>query len=91
MSTKLKKLPKFKNKNQEFAFWSNHDVIDYADLSKSKQAVFPNLKPTSTAVLVKFPMHLLNELKNLANKKGVPYQSLMKVYLTEKVEEELSK
>ncbi|MBI4668827.1 MAG: BrnA antitoxin family protein [Elusimicrobia bacterium] len=88
MKKGLKKVPEFKNSDEEFRFWSTHDLSDYADLAKAKQVVFPNLKPTSRPVFIKVPLYLLNELKNLANKKGVPYQSLMKVYLEQKVREE---
>ncbi len=85
----LKKVPKFKNEDEEFEFWSVHDITDYVDISKSKRVIFPNLKPSTTSVLIRLPEFLLAEIKMLAHKKDVPYQSLMKIYLAEKVKEEL--
>ena len=79
----------YKNEDEEFEFWSTHDLTDYVDMSKAKRVIFPNLKPSTTSVLIRLPQYLLVELKMLANQKDVPYQSLMKVYLAEKVKEEL--
>ncbi|MBM4167415.1 MAG: hypothetical protein FJ218_10940 [Ignavibacteria bacterium] len=87
---KLKKIPKFKNENEEREFWAKHDSTDYLDWSKAKKAQFPNLKPTVRSVSVRLPEALLNDLKVLANKKDVSYHSLMKMYLSEKVQEEYS-
>ncbi len=89
MGKELKKAPRFKNEDEEFEFWSAHDITDYVDVSKSKRLVFPNLKPSAKPVFIRLPRYLLDHLKLLAHKKDIPYQSLMKVYLAEKVEEEL--
>lgn len=86
---KLKQLPKFKNEDEEREFWWAHNSTDYIDWSKAKLASFPNLKRTPTeSISLRLPLHLLEDIKELANKKDVPYQSLMKIFLSERVEEE---
>jgi len=90
MKKEFKKVPKFRNEDEEFEFWSNHDITDYIDVSKSKRVAFPKLKPTSKLISLQMPVYLVNQIKALANKKGIPYQSLTKVYLAERVKEELS-
>ena len=82
---KLKRIPKFSSEAQEQAFWATADTTEYFDWSKARRAVFPNLKPTTTPISVRLPETLLLELKRLANERDVPYQSLMKVYLAERV------
>lgn len=84
-----KQIPKFKNEDDEREFWSKTDSTDYVDWSKGKRVVFPKLKPSVKTISLRLPESLLEELKMLANKKDVPYQSLLKVYLAEKIEEEL--
>ena len=84
-----KQIPKFKNEDEEREFWSKADSTDYVDWSKGKRVVFPKLKPSVKTISLRLPEALLEELKMLANKKDVPYQSLLKVYLAEKVGEEL--
>jgi predicted DNA binding CopG/RHH family protein len=86
---KQNRIPKFKNENEESKFWSVHDSVDYFDWSKSKKARFPNLKPTSKSIPIRFPKLLIERLKILANKQHVPYQSLLKTFLEERVEKEL--
>ncbi len=86
---KLKTLPKFTNEDEERDFWAEHDFIDYFDMDKMiVNPSFPNLKFSTKTVSIRLSGSLLNALKKLANKKDVPYQSLMKIYLSEKVEEE---
>lgn len=87
---KIKKLPVFKNEDEEMEFWDKHELSDVFDVSKGVNAVFPNLKPSTQAVTVRMPSWLVSDLKVLANKRDVPYQSLMKVYLAEKVQKELA-
>ena len=89
MNKKLKKVSKFKNKDEEFEFWSNHDITDYIDISKSKKVMFPKLKPTSKLISLQIPVYLVNQIRLLANKNGIPYQSLTKIYLAERVRKEL--
>jgi predicted DNA binding CopG/RHH family protein len=85
---KSKPYPKFKTEDQERTFWATHDVVDYFDLSKVTRGSFPELKPSTTAISIRLPTSLLEEIKTLANKQDVPYQSLMKVYLAERIDQE---
>ena len=85
----LKPIPKFKNETEERKFWSTHDSTEYLEWSKAKKAIFPNLKPTYRSISLRLPLHMLDEIKLLANKKDVPYQSLMKVFLAEKIKDEI--
>jgi len=85
----LKKIPNFKNEDEERKFWATHDSTDYVDWSKAQRAVFPNLKPSTESISLRLPSFLLARIKQLANKKNVPYQSLMKMFLSEKVDQEL--
>ncbi len=85
---RLKNLPKFKNEKEEFKFWATHDSADYVDYSKAKKVLFPSLKPSTRTISIRLPESLLKHLKVLANKRDIPYQSLLKMYLIEKVEEE---
>lgn len=87
--SKLKSMPKFKTEDEEREFWSTHDSTEYIDYSKVKRTMFPNLKPTTKTISIRLPESLIEKLKVLANKRDVPYQSLLKVLLAEKVDEEL--
>lgn len=89
MKKNLKPIPSFKNEDEEREFWSTHDSTDYIDWSKAEQVVFPNLKPSTESISIRLPSYLLAHIKELANWKDVPYQSLMKVYLSERVQKEL--
>jgi predicted DNA binding CopG/RHH family protein len=88
---KRKKVPNFNNFEEEAEFWSAHDSTDYIDWSEAEPIVFPNLKPSTTAISLRLPLWLLARLKELANKGDIPYQSLIKIYLSERVEKELVK
>ncbi len=83
----LKKIPQFKSEDEERNFWANHDSTEYIDWSKAQKAVFPNLKMSTESISLRLPSHLLARIKAIANKKDVPYQSLMKIFLAEKVDE----
>ena len=87
----MKNIPTFKNEEAERKFWAEHDSTEYVDWSKAKRAVFPNLKPSTKTISLRLPQTLLEELKLLANKRDVPYQSLLKVFLAERVESELQR
>jgi len=89
MKKQLKQIPKFKNEDEERDFWAKVDSSEYFDFSKPIKARFPKLKFSTQTVSIRLSQSLLDALKELANKKDVPYQSLMKVYLSEKVEKEL--
>lgn len=84
-----KQTPRFKTEDEERKFWARHDSADYVDWGKAVRATFPNLKPSTTTISLRLPESLLADLKVLANKRDVPYQSLLKVFLTERIEEEL--
>ena len=88
MKKKLKPIPKFKNEDEEREFWATHDSTDYVDWDKAVRVSFPNLKPSTRTITLRIPVWLLEDLKVQANKRDVPYQSLLKIYLAEKVKEE---
>ncbi len=88
---KLKKMPHFKTEDEEFEFWSTHDSTDYIDWSKAQRAIFPNLKPSTATISLRLQNYLMESIKEMANFKDVPYQSLMKIFLAEKVDQELKK
>ena len=88
MSKKNKSIPHFQSEDKERDFWSKNDSADYIDWKKAIEIRFPNLKPSTKTISVRFPESLLDDLKILANKRDVPYQSLLKIFVAEKVEEE---
>lgn len=81
----LKQIPTFESEASERAFWATADSTEYVDWSKARGVRFPNLRPSSTAISVRLPDTLLTELKLLANEHDVPYQSLLKLYLADRV------
>ncbi|RJR30658.1 MAG: hypothetical protein C4574_02035 [Candidatus Latescibacterota bacterium] len=86
---KLKKIPRFKTEDEEREFWATHDAVDYFDFENGRRVVFPNLKPSRTTISLRLPNYLLNDLKALANSRDVPYQSLLKIFLAERVQQEV--
>lgn len=85
----IKKIPQFKNEDEEREFWATHELADHFDVNKVIiNPVFPNLKPSTKSITIRVSESLLNSLKTIANKKDVPYQSLVKMFLDEKVKEE---
>ncbi|MBW6535711.1 MAG: BrnA antitoxin family protein [Mariniphaga sp.] len=87
---KLKKIPEFKNEDEERVFWTENDSTEYLDWEKSERMVLPNLKPSSKTISLRLPEYILDEIKILARKRDVTYQSLIKVYLKERVDQELN-
>jgi len=87
--SKKKRIPKFRNEDEEREFWASHDSTDYIDWSEAKEVIMPNLKPTLKTISIRLPEIMLEELKLIANKRDVPYQSLMKIFLAERVKQEL--
>jgi predicted DNA binding CopG/RHH family protein len=83
-----KALPTFRSEAEERTFWETHDTSPFVDWAKARVAVFPNLKPSTETISLRLPAALLAELKALANKRDVPYQSLLKVFLAERVDRE---
>lgn len=84
---KLKKLPSFKNEDEERKFWDTHSSVDYVDWSKAVIMRFPNLKPSTETISLRLPKWLLDEIKMKANWRDMPYQSFIKAMLVEKNEE----
>ncbi len=84
-----KKIPNFKSEDKEREYWVNHDSTDVLDWKKAKKIVLPNLKPSIKTISLRLPESMLEELKLLANKRDVPYQSLLKIFLSERIEDEL--
>lgn len=80
-----KPIPSFRSEDDEREFWATADSTDYFDWSKARRAVFPNLKPSTATISLRLPQGMLDELKVLANQRDVPYQSLLKVFLSERI------
>jgi predicted DNA binding CopG/RHH family protein len=88
MSKKLKPIPRFRSEAEEREFWETHDSTDYVDWSKAYRVRFPNLKLSTQSISLRLPQGLLERIKVAANKRDVPYQSLIKVWLAEKLDAE---
>jgi|SRR5215510_11922641 len=84
MKKKVKAVPKFTTEVEERRFWEEQDSTQYVDWSPAKPARFPNLKPSTQSISLRLPASLLDNIKIEANKRDVPYQSLIKVWLAEK-------
>jgi predicted DNA binding CopG/RHH family protein len=85
----MKRIPRFSTEAEERAFWDSADSTEYIDWKKARRVVFPNLKPSLKTISIRLPESMIEELKLLANKRDVPYQSLLKVFLGERIEREL--
>ena len=83
-----KAIPKFKNEQQERKFWQSHDSTEYVDWSIARKVIMPNLSPSVKNISLRLSESMLAELKLLANKKDIPYQSLMKIFLAERIKKE---
>jgi len=83
-----KLIPQFETEAQEQEFWSSHDSTDYVDWSQAQRVTFGRLKPSTQTISIRLPVALLEDLKLLANKRDVPYQSLVKIFLAERVAQE---
>jgi predicted DNA binding CopG/RHH family protein len=86
MNRNLKSTPKFRSEAEERRFWDTHDSVDYIDWSKAERVRLPNLKPSTISISLRLPVTLLERIKIAANKRDVPYQSLIKIWLAEKTE-----
>ncbi len=89
MANKLKKVPRQRNEDQERSFWAKADSTGYIDWSRARPLLLPGLKPTLKTISIRLPEHMIAELKLLANKRDVPYQSLLKLYLAERIDKEM--
>lgn len=87
MTKPPKPVPAFANEAEERAFWESRDSTEYLDWSQAKRVRLPKLKPTATAISLRLPVPLLERIKVAANKRDVPYQSLIKMWLAEKAGE----
>jgi predicted DNA binding CopG/RHH family protein len=85
--SRLKKTPEFKTEAEEREFWESHDSTEYVDWNKARIAAFPNLKPSTKTISLRLPEGLLERIKIEANKRDMPYQSLIKAWLADDVEE----
>ncbi len=85
----LKRIPRFESEDEEREFWATHDSKDYVDWGRARRVTFPDLKPSTRTISLRLPETLLGHLKMLANKRDVPYQSLLKIFLAERIEQEL--
>ena len=91
MKKKLKPIPAFKDEDQERDFWATADTSEYFDWSKPVELDLSELKPSTESISLRLPSFLLARIKQMANAKDVPYQSLMKIFLADRVKQELNK
>jgi len=84
-----KRIPNFKNEDEERTFWATRDSTEFVDWKKAQRAVLPHLKPSIKTISLRLPESMLEELKLLANKRDVPYQALLKIFLSERIRKEL--
>lgn len=87
--SKMNEIPRFESEDAEREFWSDQDSSEFIDWKQAQAVRFPNLKPSTKTISVRFPESLLEELKIIANKRDVPYQSLLKIFVAERVDEEM--
>lgn len=87
--SKLKKIPVFNSEDEEREFWAENDSIEFVDWKNSKKVVLPKLKPSTKTISLRLPEHILDELKMMARKRDVPYQSLIKIFLKDRLNQEL--
>ena len=85
----MKKIPNFKSEVEERRFWQTHDSGEYMDWSDAEEAVLSELKPSTKSISLRLPVSMLEQLKLLAHKRDVPYQSLVKMFLAERLQSEL--
>jgi predicted DNA binding CopG/RHH family protein len=86
----MRKIPNFRSEDEEREFWSQRDSSQYLDWKTARRVVMPKLKPSVRTISLRLPESMIEELKLLANKRDIPYQSLLKIFLAERIEKELS-
>lgn len=89
MEKNFKQIPEFSSEEEEREFWATHDSTEYVDWDSAERVVLPKLKPTTKTISIRLPETMLNELRLIANKRDVPYQSLIKIFLKERIDSEL--
>ncbi len=85
---KRKTIPPFKDQDEERAFWAENDSTEYIDWKKAERVTFPKLKPSTKTISLRLPEFVLDQIKTIANKRDVPYQSLIKIFLKERIDQE---
>ena len=85
----FKDIPTFKNEDEEREFWATQDSTEYVDWDEAELGILPKLKPTTKSISLRLPVPMLNDIRLLANKRDVPYQSLIKIFLKERIDQEL--
>ncbi len=86
---RVRKVPRFRNEDEERDFWASHDSTEFVDWPQAERVKLPNLRPTTRTISIRLPEAMIERLKVLANKRDVPYQSLLKMFVADKIEEEL--
>ncbi len=89
MPTEYKNIPTFENEDDERPFWATHDTTEYLNWDDAESVILPKLKPSTKTISLRLPEIMLNELRVIANKRDVPYQTLIKVLLKERIDQEL--
>ncbi|HMQ52207.1 MAG TPA: BrnA antitoxin family protein [Anaerolineae bacterium] len=89
MPKESKERPIFENEDEEREFWSTHDSTEYVDWDTAEAVILPKLKPSTKTISLRLPELMLDELRLIANKRDIPYQSLIKMFLKERIEQEL--
>ncbi len=89
--TNKKHIPRFTNEDQERKFWAKHSPLDYFDVTRARKITLGNLRPSVKRISIRLPEMMLEQLKSLANKRDIPYQSLLKMFLAERIEAELQR
>jgi predicted DNA binding CopG/RHH family protein len=91
MPKELKKIPSFETEEEEREFWAGHDSTEYINWDEAETIILPRLKPSTRTISLRLPELMLNELRLIANKRDIPYQSLIKIYLKERIDQELKR
>ena len=86
---RVRKVPKFRNEDEERDFWASHDSTEFVNWRQAERVKLPNLRPTTRTISIRLPEAMIERLKVLANKRDIPYQSLLKMFVADKIEEEL--
>jgi predicted DNA binding CopG/RHH family protein len=91
MPKKFKEIPIFESEDEEREFWATHDSTEYLDWDEAEEVVLPKLKPSTRTISLRLPELMLNELRLIANKRDIPYQSLIKIFLKERIDQEFKR
>jgi len=86
---RMRNVPKFQSEDQERDFWASRDSTDFVDWRRAERVKLPNLRPTTRTISIRLPESMIERLKVLANKRDIPYQSLLKMFVADRIEEEL--